>query len=91
MWSEPAVLPSSPILGYYLYIDDGNGGQFTEAYDGSDAPGKTEVEVRGLTNGLLYRFKVRGLNYNGLSEFSEIAAYFVCTTPSGFDWPRVTA
>ena len=25
-WSEPAVKPSSPILGYLLHMDDGNGG-----------------------------------------------------------------
>lgn len=38
-------------------------------------PGTTEYDVRGLINGLTYRFKARSLNYNGLSDFSEVAEF----------------
>ena len=44
-WEEPANAPSSPILGYILYIDDGNGGQYDVAYDGSVFPGVTYHHV----------------------------------------------
>lgn len=90
-WQEPAVKPSSPILGYILYIDDGNGGQFDVAYDGSVFPGVTYHNVRGLTNGLLYRFKAKSLNYNGLSEFSETVEFYACTAPTEFARPQVFA
>lgn len=81
-WSDPVNTPASPILGYVLYIDDGDGGQFSVAYDGSVFPGITNYSVENLTNGLLYRFKARSLNYNGFSEYSEIASYYACTSPT---------
>jgi hypothetical protein len=34
-WSAPETEPASLITGYLLEIDDGNGGQFALAYDGS--------------------------------------------------------
>ena len=64
-WSDPIVTPSAHILGYLLYMDDGNGGQFELIYDGSVFPGITYSDVQGLTNGLIYRFKAKSLNYNG--------------------------
>ena len=70
-----------------LYIDDGNGGQFDVAYDGSVFPGVTYHDVQGVANGLRYRFKAKSLNFNGVSEFSETASFYACTAPTDFVRP----
>ena len=88
-WSEPDVLPASPILGFILEIDDGNGGQFSTIYDGSSKPGIKHFHVQGLTNGGLYRFRAFAVNFNGMSVASEVAEYFACTAPSGFAAPNI--
>ena len=88
---DPVSAPASSILGYLLYIDDGNGGQFDIAYDGSVLPGVTYYHMQGLTNGLLYRFKARSLNFNGVSVDSDVASYYACTAPSGFSRPIASA
>jgi hypothetical protein len=63
----------------------------TLAYDGSIIPGVTQFDKSGLTNGLIYRFKAQNLNYNGLSDFSDIASYYACSEPTGFSAPSVSA
>ena len=88
-WSEPVVLPPSPILGYILEIDDGDGGQFFTAYDGSSRPGITYFLVSGLQNGGLYRFRAYSVNFNGISAASEVAEYFACTAPTDFNQPII--
>ena len=45
--------------------------------------------MQGLTNGLIYRFKAQSLNFNGLSDFSDVASYYVCTEPTDFSKPLV--
>lgn len=47
--------------------------------------------MQGLTNGLLYRFKARSLNFNGVSIDSDVASYYACTAPSGFSRPIASA
>jgi hypothetical protein len=90
-WSPPSTLPDSPILGYVLQMDDGAGGQFVTVYDGSQLPGITGFLKTGLANGGYYRFQAFALNFNGLSLPSEISGFFVCTQPTGFEAPTVTA
>lgn len=53
-------------------------------------PGVINYLVEGVTNGLLYRFKAKSLNYNGRSDFSEAEAFYACTSPSGFVRPLIT-
>ena len=51
----------------------------------------TDSDVQGLTNGLLYRFKAKALNFNGLSDFSDVASFYACTQPSEFARPLIFA
>jgi len=34
-WTEPTIAPSAEIEGFMLEMDDGNGGQFVNVFDGS--------------------------------------------------------
>lgn len=79
-WSAPETEPASLITGYLLEIDDGNGGQFALAYDGSQDNNNLEALV-SVTSGLQYRFRAFAVNFNGVSQPSVIASYYACTAP----------
>ena len=42
-----------------------------------------------MTNGLLYRFKAKTLNYNGESQFSDVVSYYACSDPTQFVRPLI--
>jgi hypothetical protein len=44
-----------------------------------------------LTNGLKYSFRVYALNFNGKSDYSDIASYYSCVTPTGFAASKVVS
>lgn len=88
-WDEVAD-PDSPVIGYILHMDDGQGGDFSEIYDGSYAPGITHFEKTGLTTGLQYKFIVYAANYNGWSAGSNEGSFYVCDEPSSFAAPYLT-
>jgi hypothetical protein len=70
-------------------MDDGYGGQFKNIYDGATNNALLEHHQKNLQNGLLYRFRAIALNFNGKSEPSEIAEFYVCTSPTSFKAPVV--
>lgn len=39
--------------------------------------------MTGLTNGAQYQFKMQSVNFNGPSEFSDVAVFFSCKDPYG--------
>jgi hypothetical protein len=86
--SSTGTLPESPILGYKLEMDSGNA-TFVEVYDGSYHPGILGQLIANLTNGHYYTFRVIALNYNGASQPSATASYYVCTAPTSFPAPVV--
>lgn len=88
-WVAPSVVPSSPITGYTLEMDDGNGGQFTQIYDGSQDSNALQFLIKHLTNGLLYRFRVYAVNFNGKSLPSTVSSYYACQAPTDFQAPKV--
>jgi hypothetical protein len=90
-WREPTVLPASQITGYLLEMDDGNGGQFAQIYDGSTQNNNLFHQVSGLVTGLQYSFRVRAVNFNGVSEPSDVQSFFVCVEPRNFEAPRLEA
>lgn len=85
----PTVLPSSLITGYYLQMDDGYGGQFSTIYDGQANNAQLFHLQTNLTTGLLYTFRVYAINFNGDSEASALASYYVCMAPSEFAGPTI--
>jgi hypothetical protein len=84
-WQAPTVQPDSIITGYLLEMDQGNLGSIFELiYDGSEDNNNLYYLKQGLTNGLLYTFRVYALNFNGMSVASAEATYYACTAPAGF-------
>ena len=71
-------------------MDSGNA-TFVEVYDGSFHPGVLGYLVANLTNGHYYGFRVIAVNYNGASQPSAVASYYVCTAPTSFAAPIVEA
>ena len=90
-WSAPDAQPSSLITGYYLQMDDGRGGQYSTIYDGSENTGDLSYHVMGLETGYFYNFRAYAINFNGLSDPSDSAGYYVCVEPSGIQPVKVTA
>lgn len=59
-------------------MDNGRGGSFIEVFNGQGFPTVTGYTARGLIPGLLYRFRVQGLNYNGAGSFSNSISIYSC-------------
>ena len=81
--------PTATILGYILSMDDGMGGSFSDIFEGVFEPSIFNYYVTGLTTGLQYRFKVRAAGYNDQGPDSNIASFYACTSPSGFQSPTL--
>ena len=60
-------------LGYNLYMDSGNDGDFKLLLNGKGMPGVNYKLVEGLTTGQSYRFKVQAVNFNGTGPYSDVA------------------
>jgi len=79
---------SSPIIGYKLYMDNGNDGNFELIFDGTGKPGLTGHLVTNLTTSKAYRFKVRSVNFNGDSEDGTEVTLFSCLPPLQLAAPK---
>lgn len=60
-------------------MDDGQGVDFTDVYQGTN----TETIIDGLTAGLTYTFKVAAVNFNGEGSESAETELSACVEPSG--------
>jgi uncharacterized membrane protein len=91
-WLAPSAEPASPITGYILEMNEGFlGSEFTRIYDGSSDNNNLMYLKQGLTNGLLYTFRVFAINFNGISDSSLEATFYACVAPSGFNKPLVVS
>jgi len=79
--------PDATIRGYILSMDDGKGGAFSDIFSGIFEPSTLSFLKTGLTTGNNYRFKVRAAGYNEEGPDSNIASFYSCTSPSGFNSP----
>jgi hypothetical protein len=70
--------PSGNILGYAVYMNDGRGGSFIEVFNGNGFPTVTSFTAKGLIPGLVYKFKVQAINFNGVGPFSSEISIYSC-------------
>jgi hypothetical protein len=67
-WTAPSSMNGDVVSGYKLYIDDGRGGDYVLAYDGSGfANVYTFTIVRRVTCGVVYNVKITAINIAGES------------------------
>ena len=73
-WTPPANSGSTPVTEYeYRYVAGPNAYPNTWV-DVPGGAGAREVTIRGLTNGIQYRFEVRAVNSTGGGEPAEVTA-----------------
>ena len=76
-WTAPGT-SDLPVSGYTLSMDDGQNGQFTKVFIGTNRPDILTYQVGGLTTGLPYQFYVQAMDTNGLSPASPIVSMYAC-------------
>lgn len=72
-----------------MQMDDGYGGQFETIYDGRSNNANLSYLKTELVTGMLHRFRVFAVNFNGESQASDITSYYVCTAPAEFAAPTI--
>jgi len=77
----PAQNGGSAILGYDLWRDDGNNGDFTRIYSVDQVLAPSYID-ENVEKGKTYRYKYRARNINGWGDFSNAAYLFAADTPS---------
>lgn len=63
-------------------MDSGSDGFFKKVFDGRNYPGLMHYNATGLETGRAYKFKLKAINFNGVSEFSDEATYYSCLPPA---------
>jgi hypothetical protein len=63
-------------------MDSGNNGEYRVVFDGKGQPGVLGYNVRNLTTGRSYRFKMRAINFNGESDDSGEEIFYTCLSPT---------
>ena len=59
-------------------------------YNGTNFPNVLKNLVSGLKTARAYRFTIQAINFNGVSEASNIATFTICAVPSSFSPPKMT-
>ena len=72
----------SILRGYELYVDDGLGGPFKQAYDGFNKPYETSFVATNLVPGRTYRAYARALNVVGEGPNTDIIYQTMSVEPS---------
>jgi hypothetical protein len=69
-WTAPLSSNGDAVRGYTLYIDDGNGGDFTLVYNGSTYASVYSYTIDSSTIecGLLYNLQITAINSAGESD-----------------------
>jgi hypothetical protein len=76
-----------PITGYLLEMADFGSYDFKAIYKGANHPATRSFAATNLTSGLKYSFRVSALNFNGISEPSDVFVFNACTAPPSMATP----
>jgi hypothetical protein len=79
-WSQVADT-ALPIIGYRLFMDSGNNGDYKLVYNGLRFPGVFGFNATNLTTGQAYRFKATAINFNGEGLESNEFIFYSCLPP----------
>lgn len=88
-WNAVTPPNYSLITGYVLLIDDGLGGEFKVAYDGSINPTLQKYSVENLRSQTTYRLMIYALNKAGAGTNSTIISCYTATKPGQPGRPKM--
>jgi len=86
-WQE-SLATEIEVEGYLLYMAEGLHGDFKAVYNGTANALQRHFVARELQVGQLYQFKVAAVNFNGLSEASDLLTVHACVRPSAPSAPK---
>lgn len=69
------------MIGYQVWMESNQNGEFTMVYDGKYFPGINFLHVKNLAVSESFKFKVASLNENGAGPFTEEVEFFSCLPP----------
>jgi len=73
-----------------LWRDDGEGGDFVSLYSTNNVLATSFIDTN-VDKGTTYRYKYRGRNINGWSDFSDIGHLIAADVPSQPEIPTLTS
>jgi hypothetical protein len=85
------IKPSGIIRGYMVYMANDTEGLYNLYYNGTDRPLITSWIATGTVPGILYRFKVSALVFNGEGPLSSEFATYSCVIPTKMASPQRVA
>jgi hypothetical protein len=80
-WQEPEDIGGTPIIDYEVYWDAGSQGSNFEMLQTSTLGMNVYYLQSGIVPGNYYQFKVRALNYIGLSPYSKFIRIIAASLP----------
>jgi titin len=72
-----------PTSGYILEMAEYGSLDYQVVYNGTNLPQVLSYTVTGLETGSRRSFRLYALNFNGVSEASDVVTFNVCTEPKG--------
>lgn len=82
------IVPGGVIRGYLVYMANDTAGQYNLYFNGTDRPLIRTWIASGLTPGMIYRFKVSAIVYNGEGALSNEFLTYSCVIPSKMMGPE---
>lgn len=81
----------APIIGYEFQVDDGRLGEFTTVQGGAGSRtlSTKAVITQGISRGLAYRVRYRGINQVGEGAWSDSVTIIASTVPARPDAPQI--
>lgn len=86
-WYPPIEQGGTPVIDYRIRVSLDEGASFTDLVDGLTG---TSYTATGLTEGVIYTFKVQARNGIGYGEFTEPLSVLAASPPNRPTAPTTT-